>query len=284
MASFASAAPAPGITMLLLVSILLAAGVLLASQRYGSRQIVPATGLVCLLSTLLFDASIGVAPLMGLIAGVQIERRATYGQVVALAVLPAAVLSGWMLITQDNQRRSQVGESLTAQLEIMGMQTEAANHGLHEMVALIVRVQPALQFVTLLFTAVLAYRTASWAAPWFNLSLPVERPFRLWRPWDELIWAVIGGLGMWLASSGIPRDLGLNIVLVMVVLYAVHGTAVLRYFLQRLGITRLLELTVYASLFFTAGVSLILLAGLGLMDTWFDWRRLRPAASEEGTG
>jgi len=30
-----------------------------------------------------------------------------------------------------------------------------------------------------------------------------------------------------------------------------------------------------------AGLAFMLLAGLGLLDTWYDWRRLRPASTEE---
>lgn len=267
--------------MLLLVSIMLAAGILLAAQRYGTTRVLPATGLLCVAAAVLFDASVGVAPLMGLIAAVQVERRCPYGQIIAVAAGPGAALAVWVLLTHDARDRSEVAAALTEQLEGMGMQAAEGTSGLREMVALIVRVQPGLEFVSLLFTAVLAYRVAVWAAPRIHLVLPPGRPFHLWRPWDELIWVITGGLALSLAAPGRLRDVGLNVGLVMGIIYAVQGLSVLRFFLRRVGVARLLELMLYVLLFLTSGVSLLLLVGLGLLDTWFDWRRLRPAASGE---
>jgi hypothetical protein len=267
--------------MFLLVSIALAAGVLLATQRYGTRAVLPMSGLICLAAVVLFDAGVGLSPLMGLIAGFQVERQRSYGQIVAVAASPGAVLSLWLVLTDEPEARARLAADLAGQLEAMGMQVAEGGYGLREMVGAVLRVQPAIEFVTMLFTVVLAYRVGLWGAGRLQLVLPHDRPFPLWRLWDELIWGLVAGLALGLVGSGLVEDLALNLVLVLVVLYAVQGLALVRFFVWRLGISRLLELLFYVLLLFTSGLALIALASLGLLDTWFDWRRLRESASEQ---
>lgn len=267
--------------MFLLLSVAIAAGMLLATQRYGTRAVLPIGGLLCLAAVGLFDASVGLSPLMGLIAGFQVERQRSYGQIVVAAASPGAVLSLWLLLADDPEARQRLATELADQLEAMGMQVAEGGYGLREMVGAVLRVQPAIEFVTLLLTVVLAYRVGLWGARHLQLVLPQDRPFPLWRLWDELIWGLIAALILGLLGSGLVEGLALNLVVVVGVLYAVQGLALVRFFVCRLGISRLLELLFYMLLLFTSGLALIALAGLGLLDTWFDWRRLRPSPAEE---
>jgi len=268
--------------MLPLAGIVLAAGTLLATRRYGSRRVLPFAGLLSLAVGVIIDVTQGVTPLMGLLAGIQVERRRTFGQTIAASSVPAAVLAGWLLLVQDARDRSQLAAALTGQLRAMGMDASGGGLALREMVTLIVRVQPALEYVSLAFIMLLAYRVAVWGAPRFHVALTPGRPLHLWRPWDELIWVAIGALLLGLVGSGRVRDFGINVAVVMGFVYAVHGLALLRFLLRRYGVGHLVELALYMVVFFTSGLSLVALAGLGLLDTWFDWRRLRPGPPEEG--
>ena len=78
--------------MLILLGIALAVASLLASLRYGSRGALPLIGLLCLGTVLLLGATLGLVPIMGLLAALQIERQQTYGRVMAMACTPAAGL------------------------------------------------------------------------------------------------------------------------------------------------------------------------------------------------
>ena len=111
--------------------------------------------------------------------------------------------------------------------------------------------------------------------------MPAPLPLPLWRPWEELIWVLVGALALGLLADGWLINLALNIAVVMAVLYGTQGGAVLRFFARRQGVPLLVELIFYVALLLVAGLAFIMLAGLGLLDTWFDWRRLRPAAPEE---
>jgi hypothetical protein len=179
--------------------------------------------------------------------------------------------------------RAALAAALLEQLRAMGLEAAGGPGALQQMVDVIVRLQPGLEFTWLLLLVVVAYRVSVWIAPRLALSLPPALPFHLWRPWDELIWVLIAALAIWLASPERLRDLGLNMAAVMVAVYAVHGLALLRYGFRRSGTARLLEGVLYVVLFFTSGLSFLMLSGLGLLDTWFDWRRLRAAVAKDSS-
>ena len=151
------------------------------------------------------------------------------------------------------------------------------------MIHLVLRVQPSVEFISLLLSFLLAFRLAFLLAPRFGLPFPEAPSMMLWRPWEELIWVTIGALALSLLGVIWLADLALNAVVVMSVIYAAQGLAVLRFFSRRHGVPRALELPFYIALLLLPGLALIGLAFAGLLDTWFDWRRLRPVPLEDET-
>ena len=266
--------------MLILLGIMLAVTSLLASLRYGSRGALPLIGLLCLGSAVLLGATLGLVPIMGLLAVLQIERQQTYGRVLAMACAPAAGLCLWQLIQVRDQRQEQAAAVLE-QFQALGMAVEEGGQTLSAIIDAVLRVQPAIEMATLLLTFVVAYRVSQGLALRLGLLLPAPLPLALWRPWEELIWVLIAALGLSLLGDGLLADLGLNLIVLMGIIYGVQGLAVLRFFAQRQRVPLLVELLFYIGLFFVAGLAFLLLAGLGLLDTWFDWRRLRPTPAEE---
>ena len=147
------------------------------------------------------------------------------------------------------------------------------------------RLQPGIEYVSVLLLAVLAYQLGQLVAQRLQLGLPAPVPVRQWRLWDQLIWVLISGVALVLVTGeGLLGDLALNAVAVMFVLYAVQGFALSRHYLWRMGAPRLLEILYYTVLLFTSGVAALVLAGIGLMDTWFDWRRLGHGAERTPPG
>lgn len=105
------------------------------------------------------------------------------------------------------------------------------------------------------------------------------RPFAEFRFSDHLVWVLVAAFGAVLAQSAgfLGDSVGpANILLVMAVLYAARGLAVLWPAVRRLPVfTRLLlaVMAVVLLLFTAAG-----LFGIGLADTWVDFRRRKAAA------
>ena len=272
--------------LLLAVGIGQVIAMLLACQRYGAQRLLPLMVLLSLGSAVMFNLGLALTPLMGLIAGYQTERQQGYGQTIAAAAIPGVVQALWLLLASDALPREELVEQFLGQLKDMGMQLSADMPTQRRLVAAVLRLQPGIEFVSTLFILVLAYHLSQRVAGLVRVSLPAALPFRLWRPWPQLIWVLIAGLALKLLGSGLAEDLALNLMMVMAILYAVQGLALVRFYCWRWGIPRLVEPLLYLALVFTSGVSVILLAGLGLLDTWFDWRRLEssaaPSPPEEG--
>ncbi len=94
---------------------------------------------------------------------------------------------------------------------------------------------------------------------------------------DQLVWgAVVGVTVLVLPTLRDARGLGLNLVGFFGVLYALRGLGVLNWFLAPRGIVRVLF---FIAIFLAWPVVSVFSLGLGLGDTWIDWRgRARPAA------
>lgn len=252
-------------------------------RRFGSQRVLPLTLVTTLLVSLTVSTTVGVVVVMGLVAGVLLERGFGYGVAIFGGALPAILQSLAMVFFAQDLRPDEELAKLVTQLEGMGLQMEDQGYSIHEIATLALRLQPGMECVMGILSLLFAYRFGQILAPRFGLQLPPATAFRLWRPWDELIWAFITSLVLVLIGDGLLWNLGLNALLVVAVIYATHGAAVVRFYMARLGVPALVELFVYLSLVFTVGISIPILAAVGIVDTWFDWRRLRaPQAQPEG--
>ncbi|HSC58848.1 MAG TPA: DUF2232 domain-containing protein [Gemmatimonadales bacterium] len=105
------------------------------------------------------------------------------------------------------------------------------------------------------------------------------RPFAEFRFSDHLVWILVVALATTLAGSAgyLPASAGpTNALLLMGVLYAIRGLAIVWPAIHRMPVvTRiaLLFVSVLLFVFVMAG-----LFGIGLADTWVDFRRRKPAA------
>ena len=103
------------------------------------------------------------------------------------------------------------------------------------------------------------------------------RPLSEFRFNDQMVWGVVVGVTLLvLPSLQEARGLGLNLVAFFSALYALRGLGVLDWFLAPRRFVRLLF---FIAIFLAWPVVSVFSLGLGLGDTWIDWRgRARPAA------
>ena len=102
-----------------------------------------------------------------------------------------------------------------------------------------------------------------------RLGPPLTR-LRDFRFGDQLVWGLLAGIVLVVMPSlGALRSLGLNLILFFGALYVLRGLGVLAWFIaeRRLALAILIVL----ALLFTPAVGILAL-GLGLGDTWVDWR------------
>jgi hypothetical protein len=151
--------------------------------------------------------------------------------------------------------------------------SDQAERQLRAMPAVTARVFPALLGLESLAALALAwslYHRVSRA----RIGLPLA-PLREFRFNDQLIWGLIVGITLAvLPTLDALRDVGINLLVFFGALYALRGFGVLTWFLApgRLVTALLIGLAILA--WPLLGVFAL---GLGLGDTWLDWRsRARP--------
>ena len=103
------------------------------------------------------------------------------------------------------------------------------------------------------------------------------RKLRDFRFHDQLVWGLVLGVTMLvLPTLQDARGIGLNFAAFFGVLYVLRGLGVLDWFLSPRGFVRVLF---FLAMFLAWPVVSVFSLGLGLGDTWIDWRgRARPAA------
>jgi len=265
-----------------LASVALAAATLLGARRFGVRR-VALIACVPLLASLVAPlqwvllSGLAPAPLIGLLAAIQVERGRRYGEILLAASSPGAILALFLLfgLRGETWERGDFVAGVAASLEEVAANAQLPDSDqLEQLVELTLRLLPGMAYVSLLLVAVLGYRVAQAVGERLGLPVPSASPMRRWRLYEMCIWALIAAFAGLLTGDGLVRDLAINTVLVFGLLYAVQGLALVRHLMWRLGVQWFLEVLVYALLALTSGLSLMLLALLGLGDTWFDWRRI----------
>jgi uncharacterized protein YybS (DUF2232 family) len=99
-----------------------------------------------------------------------------------------------------------------------------------------------------------------------------DPPLYHWAAPEWLIFVLLGGGFLLLVPVAGAGFFGLNLLMVVAVLYFCQGVAVVATWFHRLGLPRLLRMIGYPLLFLNPFFFLIIT--LGLMDLWLDFRRL----------
>ena len=99
-----------------------------------------------------------------------------------------------------------------------------------------------------------------------------DPPLYHWAAPEWLIFVLLGAGFLLLVPVAGARFFGLNLLMVVAVLYFCQGVAVVATWFHRLGLPRLLRMIGYPLLFLNPFFFLIIT--LGLMDLWLDFRRL----------
>lgn len=103
-----------------------------------------------------------------------------------------------------------------------------------------------------------------------RIGAPLAR-LREFRFNDQFIWGLVGGLALLVAPGlGPSRALGANLLLFFGALYGLRGAGVALFFLAP---GRLMTVVMVGVSVLFAGAAGVIFVGLGLGDTWLDWRR-----------
>ncbi len=155
---------------------------------------------------------------------------------------------------------------------------ERSQDVLRQVSAFLISLVPAFQFLGILSVFFMIYLVCQSLLARFGLAIrPVGR-FPLWKLSHWYVWLFAAGLMAVLLPGQSFQIAGRNILFVMSLAYFVQGLSVTQFLMVRRGVGFLVRLFIY-------GVGMVavfpffaaMTTGIGLFDTWFDFRGLEPA-------
>ena len=243
------------------------------SARIGTRSALPIVGM-CAGGLLFFEhqQSLLVAPLLGWLVVFGLEQGQTYGRMMAVSMLPGLI--GAFIFDPPLGAEEMIGQFQT----LVGEEVDP-----RALTELVFRLWPAVAFLEYILMFLWGYRLAFVVAPRLGLTIPPAIGIGRWRPWEELIWVAIAALVLSVLDLEILAGLALNLAVVMTIVYAAQGFGVTIFFTDVL-VSRLNSVPLFGRIFlkwfplwfFLLTRFWILLVIVGLLDTWFDWRKLKP--------
>jgi len=132
---------------------------------------------------------------------------------------------------------------------------------------------PSIVFVGTIFLVWVNILTGKWLFKKKGMWYPSFGDLSLWKTFDKTVWlVVIAGVFILIPSQGF-RILGLNIMIVLLFIYMLQGLAIVSFFFKRKNVPVILRAFGYF-LIFAQQFLIFIVAGLGLIDTWTDFRKL----------
>ena len=137
----------------------------------------------------------------------------------------------------------------------------------------IVRIIPGLAVASILFVSWMNLLMARLILIRKNLFFPAYGALNRWRPPEVLVWGVIGSGGLLLTGVKSFKMLGLNGLIILMTIYFFAGIAVVSFFFKKKRFSPMLKFFLY-SLIALQQLFLLFVIGLGLFDTWLNFRKI----------
>ncbi len=137
----------------------------------------------------------------------------------------------------------------------------------------LVRLVPSLMLVSTLFVS---WTSLLFARPLFRkfaLPYPDFGALRTWSTPEKLVWGAIGcGVALMLPATG-AKLIGLNGILIFMMIYFLHGIAIVAYFFDKKKFPKMARTFIY-TLIAIQHVFALLVIALGFFDMWVNFRKL----------
>lgn len=144
----------------------------------------------------------------------------------------------------------------------------------------LVRIVPSLVLVSTLFVS---WTSLLFARPLFRgfaLPYPDFGVLRTWSTPEKLVWGAIGcGAALVVPATGI-RLIGLNGLLIFMMVYFLHGLAIVAFFFDKKKFPKMARTFIY-TLIAIQHVFALLVIALGFFDLWVNFRKLDKQLDKE---
>lgn len=226
---------------------------------------------------------------LGLILGEIMDRRLPLEIIflyagIAVLLTTLAVLIAYGLVTHQSPMdmvSAHVGKNLEMTLALYKQQGIADNsllmieNSLDRIQYVLVRILPGLVSSALLFTIWINVLATRGIARRQGIHFPDFGNLNHWKASEYLVWVVIGCGVMLLSDSQGLNLLGLNGLLVLMSIYFFQGIAIVSFYLEKRNFSPGVKFFCYG-LIFLQQLLLLIVIGIGLFDTWMNFRKLEP--------
>lgn len=233
--------------------------------------------------------------LMALVMGEMINRNSTMQATIASAAFVAIIFTGLLLFftsqTQLGDLYLKINEQVTMiiaqsieayrQAGVSVEQIEVIEENAQAIAQWVILLMPSAivtAFIMLSAGNYLGYTLLQKRLPY--LPPPDKKPLLHWSPPEKTVFAAIIGGGMSLLPVTAIRALGLNTLFVTATLYTFSGFCILQHFFIRSRLPFFVRWTGYILLLLQPFLGLLVMF-LGLMDLWFDFRKIRVSKSDK---
>ena len=194
---------------------------------------------------------------------------------VFFAISPISI--GDLYVSLLEKTNLMLGETINAYKSagVPAEQTEMLSQNMDETAMWIVKLIPSTSIIGYLFlslTNYYAYKRIQRKFPY--LPPTINSVLSKWYPPDKTVYVLIVGALAAFMFNGVLESIGVNMVLILISLYSLAGMAVVQFFMEKYNVVLFLRLLAY-SLIIVQPFFLSMVAGLGLFDLWFDFRKIR---------
>ena len=190
------------------------------------------------------------------------------------------VFNPWAFLTQHINEKVNQTARLYQELGISPEQIDSLRASTQSLANFIVMTFPSF---TVVATAFVIWANILLAKRFYktrNLKFPEFGDLSMWEAPDILVWGVIVG-GLLLLSGGIIiKAVGLNVLIIFLCVFFFQGIAIVSYFFHKKKIPPILRGVGYL-LIAIQQIFLFIVIGLGLIDVWADFRKLKKQSLSE---
>ncbi|MBW2557751.1 MAG: DUF2232 domain-containing protein [Deltaproteobacteria bacterium] len=193
-----------------------------------------------------------------------------------IILLYLSLVSGktpWGIIGVHMSAMVQENIDLYSRTDISTQYVELMKENSDQIARILTGLFPSLILVGAAFFIWLNILVGKWLFRKRGMWYPDLGDLSLWKALDKIVWlVVIAGVFILLPSEGF-RILGLNIIIILLFIYMLQGLAIINFFFKRKNVPVPFRAFGYF-LIFAQQFLIFIVAGLGLIDTWADFRKL----------
>ncbi len=196
----------------------------------------------------------------------------------ALFVLFIYAQAAGMLAKQIGIMSKSVGSLITTTMGTQGYSTEMINEltdSLARFKYWIINLMPGILIISAIAQLFIAFLMMDWYYSRRDSYFPGFGPFIYWKVPEKLLYLLGAALAMALMVQGDMEIAAYNVVFILSFFYAVCGLALIEYLLRRLRLPLFIKIVFYLGLFLMQLPGLILASVVGLIDSHFDFRKIR---------